>query len=126
MGCALARHEVFAEQGFEVCGIFDSSPKTVGTQVGDLTVMDISVLQGFVREWDVEIGILAVPAEAAKVVAFALVAAGVRGILNLACAHIRVPEHVAVLDARILENLQELSHIVHVSRKKNGEAKKRI
>jgi len=55
-----------------------------------------------------------------------LAAAGVRGLLNLASAHLHVPDHVAVLDARMLESLQELSHIVHVSRKKNGEAKKRI
>jgi redox-sensing transcriptional repressor len=120
LGCALARHEVFRKLGFDVCGIFDAETKVIGRKVGSLTVGGMDDLPAFVREHRVEIGIVAVPAGAAQQVTDQLVAAGVPSLLNMACAHIHVPRDVAVVDARILENLQELSYILHANRKKSG------
>jgi redox-sensing transcriptional repressor len=118
LGCALATHVPFAKQGFDICGIFDANTRVVGKKVGRLTVQGMEDLPALVRKEAVDIGILAVPVEAAQQVAEQLVEAGVAGLLNLACAHIQVPEGVSVVDAHILENLQELSYLLHASRKK--------
>lgn len=109
LGRALALHEDFPRRGFKICGIFDSDPKQFGRRLGRLVVQDMGALPGVVRDEGVHIGILAVPASAAQVVAWALVAAGVRGLLNLACAHVAALPGVAIVDARIVESLQELS-----------------
>jgi len=107
-GRALARHEDFRKQGFTICGLFDADPKLVGQKVGRLTVQSMAELADVVRQEKVDIGVLAVPAPAARAVALELVDAGVRGVLNLACEHVNVPENVAIVDARIVESFQEL------------------
>ena len=57
----------------------------------------------------IEIGIIAVPASAARAVALALISAGVRALLNLTATHLNVPDYVTVVHARIVHSLEELS-----------------
>jgi redox-sensing transcriptional repressor len=108
LGRALALHQDFQKHGFRICALFDSDPKLVGEKVGHLTVHGMGELADVVRREDVQIGIMAVPAGAAKVVALELISAGVRGLLNLACAHLNVPDDVVIVDARMVESIQEL------------------
>ena len=112
LGRALVLHEDFPRCGFKICGIFDSDPKLLGRKLGHLVVQGMEVLSDVVRDQKVEIGIMAVPARAARVVAFELITAGARGLLNLACAHVTVPQDVAIVDARLVESLQQLSCII--------------
>lgn len=112
LGRALALHGEFARQGFKIEGVFDTHPAVVGKKVGRLLVTSMADLEPKVRELKAEIGIVAVPHEAAQGVADALVKAGVRGILNLTTAHLLLPVDVAVVDARVLSSLRELAYSV--------------
>ena len=109
LGRALALHEDFPRVGFNIRGIFDVDPRLFGKKLGPLVVQSMDDLPEVVRSEGVDIGIIAVPASAARVAALQLVAAGVRGLLNLACAHLTVSENIAIVDARIVESLQQLS-----------------
>lgn len=117
LGRALAEHGAFAERGFEIVALFDTDPHLTGKQFGTARVLPSEDLQSFARERNIDIGILAVPAPAAQDVADELIAAGVRAILNLAYKHIRVPEHVHLVDARIMESLQELAYALGKNRR---------
>ena len=108
LGRALALHQDFQKRGFQICALFDADPKVVGKRVGHLTVQGMSELADVVRHEDIQIGIMAVPAAAAKVVALELISAGVHGLLNLACEHLNVPDDVVIVDARMVESIQEL------------------
>jgi len=121
LGCALGLHGGLKENGFDTCGIFDSSAQVVGRRVGRLKVRPMSALAGVVRNSRVDVGIVAVPADAAQEVADQLVAAGVKGLLNLTHVHVNVREGVGLIDARLLAGLQELSHAIRSRRK--GRAK---
>ncbi len=112
LGRALALHEDFQELGFRICGVFDANPVLFGEKIGRLTVQSMGELADVVRQERVEIGIMAVPASVARVVAFELISAGVRGLLNLACEHVNVPNDVAIVDARLSESLQELLYVI--------------
>jgi redox-sensing transcriptional repressor len=113
LGMALALFDEFPRSGFRICGVFDSDPEKVGCDFGDgLSVQGMDALAAFVKRRRIDIGIIAVPAVAAQEAANGLVIAGVRGLLNLAYTHITTPDHVSVVDARILESLQELSHAI--------------
>jgi len=112
LGRALALHEDFPRWGFEICGVFDADRKVIGTKLGHLVVQSMEALPDVVWSEGVTIGIIAVPASAARVVAWELISAGVRGLLNLASAHVTAPEEVALVDARIIESLQELSYAI--------------
>jgi len=114
LGRALALHQDFEKRGFRICGLFDADPKLSGEKVGQMTVQSMSELADVVRREKVDIGIVAVPAAAARVVAFELISAGVRGLLNLACEHLNVPEDVTIVDARMVEDLQELLCLIRM------------
>ncbi len=121
LGRALALHEGFRRQDFNICGIFDIDPRLFGEKIGHLVVQKMDALPGVVRDERVDIGIVAVPASAARVVAFELISAGVRGLLNLACAHVTVPKDVVIVDARIVEGLQQLSYAIKMQARANED-----
>jgi redox-sensing transcriptional repressor len=112
LGRALAQHREFERQGFNICGVFDSDHDKVGTLVGELTVCSMTDLKAYVSVHEVKIGILAVPASAAQVVADQLAAAGIKGLLNLTITHISTPRDVVVVDARVAASLLELSYAI--------------
>jgi redox-sensing transcriptional repressor len=110
LGRALAEHGAFAERGFEICGLFDQDPSLFGRRFGQAEVQDVSLLPERAQTVQVDIGIIAVPSTAAQDVADQLVSVGVKAILNLAYKHLKVPSDVTVVDARIMESLQELAY----------------
>lgn len=112
LGRALARHQEFGRQGFRIVAVFDNDPAVVGRKVGPFTVRAMPDVAAVVAEQHVEIGILSVPHEAAQGVADQLIAAEVRGLLNLTTAHLRTPGTVSVVDARVLSSLRELAYAV--------------
>lgn len=112
LGRALAEHGAFAERGFEICGLFDREESLLGRHFGNVEVTSIDELAARAAQVKIDIGIIAVPSQAAQEVADALVSAGVRAILNLAYKHVRAPEGVTVVDARIMESLQELAYVL--------------
>lgn len=112
LGRALALHADFGEHGFKTVAVFDSDPKVVGRRVGQLTVRPVGQLKRIVRDMRVDIGIIAVPAAAAQLVADQLVSSGIKGLLNLAHTHLHVPRHVVVVEARILARMQEIAYAI--------------
>ncbi len=110
LGRALAEHGAFARRGFEICGLFDRDEDLIGKSFGNAEVMSIHELAEQAGKVKIDIGIIAVPSSAAQNVAEMLVEAGVKAILNLAYKHIQVPSNVTVVDARIMESLQELAY----------------
>jgi len=112
LGRALAQHGDLHRHGFKICAIFDVDPAVIGRKVGDLRVRPFSELDEVVAAEKVKLAIAAVPGAAAQEVADHLVAAGIKGILNLAYANVLVRPGVAVVNARLLESLQELVFLV--------------
>jgi len=110
LGRALAEHGAFAQRGFEICGLYDRDESLFGRTYGQVEVQSIEDLPRVTRQVKIDIGLIAVPSQAAQEVADVLVKAGVRAILNLAYKHVQVPEGVTVVDARIMESLQELAY----------------
>jgi redox-sensing transcriptional repressor len=110
LGRALALHQEFRRRGFVIRAVCDSDVFKTGLKLGRLEVQRMNHLPELVKEQAIDIGVIAVPGSAAQDVADLLVAAGVKGLLNLSSVHITVPEGVAVTDARIIASLQELTH----------------
>jgi redox-sensing transcriptional repressor len=121
LGRALALHEEFPRQGFTVCGVFDSNPRVISEKVGRFVVQGMDELPRVIREKDVEIGVIAVPAKAAQEVADELVSVGVQGLLNMSCTHVRTPEGVTVVEARMFSSLNLLSYAIKARKGKRRE-----
>ena len=96
LGQAIASSPIFAEHGINIAAIFDSDPEKVGRTVGSMSVSDYSELPETVRDKNIIVGVLAVPADGAQRVADDLVDSGVRIIFNYSEALLDVPTDVQV------------------------------
>jgi redox-sensing transcriptional repressor len=96
LGQAIASSPIFAEHGINIAAIFDSDPEKVGRTVGSMNVSDYSELPETVRDKNIIVGVLAVPADGAQRVADDLVDSGVRIIFNYSEALLDVPTDVQV------------------------------
>ena len=109
LGTAFMLYRGFEAQGFDVVAAFDRDPARIGRQLGGLTVRDIADLPSVARDGGLDLGVIATPLRAAQEVADALVAAGVRGILNLAPRKLFVPAHVALRTVDMTVEFESLS-----------------
>jgi redox-sensing transcriptional repressor len=109
LGHALANYKGFAERGFRILGLVDVDPKQVGDVVAGVRVSHLDDLPGLVKAHDVAIGLICTPPTAAQEVADAMVAAGIRSILNFAPAHINVPTAVSLRKVDLSTELQILA-----------------
>ena len=96
LGQAITSSPIFAEHGINIAAVFDSSPTVIGSDVGGIRVEDERSLKDAVRDKNIVVGVLAVPAVAAQKVADDLVDAGVRIIFNYSEALLDVPADVTV------------------------------
>ena len=96
LGQAIASSPIFAEHGINIAAIFDVDPDKVGRSIGTMAVSDYSNLAGTVRDKNIIVGVLAVPADGAQRVADDLVGSGVRIIFNYSEALLDVPADVQV------------------------------
>jgi redox-sensing transcriptional repressor len=96
LGEAIASSPIFAEHGINIAAIFDTDPDKVGRTVGHVPVEEYSNLADAVREKNIVVGVLAVPADSAQEAADDLVTSGVRIIFNYSEALLDVPSDVAV------------------------------
>ncbi|MFN2322100.1 MAG: redox-sensing transcriptional repressor Rex [Trueperaceae bacterium] len=110
LGQALADYPNFDLYDFRLRAAFDADPAKVGLRVGGLVVEPVAALAERVAELRVDMAFLTVPAPAAQVAADALVAAGVRGILNFAPSVLDVPDTVHVEPIDFLAGLQRLAY----------------
>jgi len=109
LGHALANYRGFGDRGFPVAALVDADPKRVGERIEGLVVRSFDDLDAVVEELGIAIGVIATPASAAQDVADALVAAGVRSILNFAPAMVTVPDDVSLRKVDLAVELQILS-----------------
>ena len=96
LGQAIASSPIFAEHGINIAAVFDSDPDKTGRPIGTTEVTMYGNLGDVVRDKNIVVGVLAVPAQSAQQVADDLVGSGVRIIFNYSEALLDVPQDVAV------------------------------
>ena len=96
LGQAIASSPIFAEHGINIAAVFDTDPEKLGRPVGHVTVSEYGRLHALVRDKNIIVGVLAVPAPAAQNAADDLVAAGVKIIFNYSEALLETPADVTV------------------------------
>ena len=115
LGSALLAYKEFLSHGFVIDAAFDKFPRSARSQKrGSLRVRPMKTLKSVIREKKIEIGIVAVPSDAAQGVVTRLVEAGVRGILNFAPTQVTAPDHVKIQNVDLGSELAHLSY--HLSK----------
>jgi len=96
LGQAIASSSIFAEHGINIAAVFDTDESKVGSTVGNVQVSEYAQLPDIVRDKNIIVGVLAVPAPSAQVAANDLVRAGVKILFNYSEALLDVPSDVQV------------------------------
>jgi redox-sensing transcriptional repressor len=109
LGSALARYLGFNYGAFQVVAGVDKDPRVIGRTIGGFTVRPAADLAQVVADTGAEIGVLAVPAEAAQENYDALADAGVRGVLNFAPVRVKRRPGVPLKNVDLRINLEELA-----------------
>lgn len=110
LGRALSSYAGFGRRGFRIVAAFDIDAEKVGAAMGAVPVYDLTQLSRVNAELKTEVGVVAVPAGAAQGAVDALVAAGVRAILNFAPVSIKVRPEVTVRNVDLTSQMEILSY----------------
>ncbi len=122
IGRALLSYNRFRSEGFDIVAIFDREASVVGTKLGEHRVRSVTELPAVVKERAIQIGIIAVPGEAAQETADALVHAGVAGILNFAPRRLDVGNRVSVVNVDFTVALEQVAFQVSLGLKGSMDA----
>lgn len=112
LGRALLFYRGFDQEGFEILAAFDAEAAAKNKAGVPKPVLPMEELAAFVREHNVKMAILTVPAAAAQEVANVLVENGIVGILNFAPMVLSVPEEVQVNYVNLAIELENLSYFI--------------
>lgn len=110
LGTALARYTGLTKRGFDVVAIYDVDRHRIGDLIGEVKIQDMAEMSADCANHVFDMAMIAVPARAAQSVADALVAGGVRSLLNFAPVRVSVPEQTAVRQVDLSTELQILSY----------------
>lgn len=109
VGSALVSYKEFAKQGFIIKLVFDNDQRKIGSNHKGIVVSDSAEMKRLIRENEITIAILTVPASVAQVVCDEVLEAGVRAILNFAPVNLRVPDNVLLRNENMAIELEHLS-----------------
>src|SRR5690606_18257448 len=102
----------FNKEGFEIVAAFDADITRPRPSLPDIPLYPMAELGPFVRNHQVKMAILTVPASSAQQVLNELVAAGIQAVLNFSPVVLDVPDHVAVSNVDLAVELENLSYFI--------------
>ena len=109
LGEALLGHKALRSEKFRIEALFDSDPGKVGSEICGIPCFSSDEMTNVIRDKDIEVVILTVPANAAQASVDKAVAAGpVKGILTFATSAISVPDDILVYRVDISVELEKL------------------
>ena len=113
LGQAVANYKGFQDAGFKILALFDKNPKLIGLRIRDVEIKDVDELESYIRDNNVEIGIITTPKESAQDIADIYIKSGIKGIWNFAPADLKVSDDIIVENVHLNESLFTLSYFLN-------------
>jgi redox-sensing transcriptional repressor len=112
IGRALIDYNEFIKQGFYIRLLLDNDPMKIGTKVKGLEIKPFHESEKWIKEANIQIAIVAVPAKVAQEVVNQLTGCGLKAILNFAPVSLKAPDAVRVKNANMSIELESLSYFL--------------
>lgn len=106
-----------------IVAAFDNDPTKANRIIQGCRIYPMDDLEKIIREQDIRVGIITVPAGEAQAVADLMGRAGVQGLLNFAPIPLRVPPNVYVEDLDMTMALEKVAYFARNGAIEKGEAK---
>ncbi len=114
IGTALMKYDEFGSEGIKVTAGFDINPESVHKEM-DIPIYHLSELPEYIQKNEIEVGIIAVPDNAASGVMDIMIGSGIKGILNFASVELKKTNSVKC-DQCTIHNVNiglELEHLFY-------------
>ncbi len=119
LGRALINYAGFGKMGLEITDIFDNDLNKIGNRVGTIKVKSANKLEETIKEKNINLAIVTVPADPAQEVVDDLIDYGIKAIWNFSPTRLYVPDDVFVRNEDLAVGIVSL--IYHLSWQKENE-----
>ncbi|MBO8162961.1 MAG: redox-sensing transcriptional repressor Rex [Brevibacillus sp.] len=113
LGHAISNYNAYLRDNMRIVAIFDNDPAKQGKTIAGLVIQPLEELKDTVKQRQIRLAIITVPAAAAQAVADQLIEAGIEGILNFAPVNIRTDADVKIYHADVTSSLQSLAYYLN-------------
>lgn len=96
IGIALANYSGFENMGLNISAVVDCDLCKIGNKIGEYKVQSIKELDRIIRDENIELAVIAVPADQAEDIAHQLINAGIKAIWNFAPVSLWIKEDIVV------------------------------
>jgi redox-sensing transcriptional repressor len=124
LGTALADYYGFREANFTVVALFDADAEKIGKKVGETEVQDIKNFAEVVKQDNIEVAVIAVPAECAQAALERVAKAGIKAVMNFAPVALKAPPGVKLKTIDLTTSLESLSYFLAKPAKQNSRGVK--
>lgn len=110
LGTAIVQYSGFANYGLRIRAVFDADPMKIGTHIQGRVIQDIATVSSYIKENNIPIAILTLPAPGAQDVSDTLAKSGIKAIWNFAPINLCVPDNVIIKNENLAFGLAILKH----------------
>lgn len=121
LGMALADYYGFKQTNFSVQMMFDADKEKIGNKVGDLEIHDIKNFAKLVKKYNIDVAVIAVPAQNAPQVLELVTKAGIKAVLNFAPTPLKSREGVKLNTVDLTTSLESLAYFLSKPNGTNGK-----
>ncbi|RJP28026.1 MAG: redox-sensing transcriptional repressor Rex [Candidatus Omnitrophota bacterium] len=116
IGTALMNYKGFEKESIEIVAAFDIDPSKYHKET-KIPVLPLEELKDFIKNNNINIGIIAVPEIAAQQVLDILASAGIKGVLNFAPIRLRASDDIVINNINLASELENVVYYVHATEK---------
>lgn len=120
LGMALADYYSLKQTNFKVAALFDADKMKIGKKAGDVEIFDIKNFAATVKKDNIEVAVIAVPAEHAQCVLEQVTKAGIKAVMNFAPVPLKVSNDVKLKTVDLTTSLESLSYFLVQPGGQNG------
>jgi redox-sensing transcriptional repressor len=117
LGKAISSYLVNKRPKLKIVAAFDIDPKKIGSTVNTMECFPIERLREIISSRNISLALLTVPADAAQQMAKALVASGIKGILNFTTVNLSVPADIYLEEFDMITSLEKVAYFVKTAQR---------
>ncbi len=112
LGTAFLHYNFLKNNNTKIAMAFDVDPSKVGTSISDVPIYHLDELEVKLKEENIQVAILTIPATVAQQVTDRITTGDVKGILNFTPARLNVPSDIRVHHIDLAVELQSLVYFL--------------
>ena len=124
LGTALTDYYGFQQRNFTVVALFDADEEKIGEKIGNVEIFDIENFAEVSEKYNIDVAVIAVPAEFAQNALEKVAKAGIKAVMNFAPTPLRVNKDVKLKTIDLTISLESLSYFLAQPTNSNGKSLK--